>query len=74
MSALMATSNTSSSPPARRSQDLVIPDDFVERERHVLLGFVLDDLGDLAGFDRRQLHELGEDMKSGGADVDSSWP
>jgi hypothetical protein len=30
----------------------------------------LDDLGDLAGINRRQFDELGKDVEAGGADVD----
>ena len=58
-------------PAGRRAQNLIVPDDLFQRERHVLLRFVLDDLGDLAGIDRRQLDELGEDVKAGGANVDT---
>ena len=35
-----------------------------------MLGLVLDDLGDLAGVNRRQLNEFGEDMKARSANVD----
>ena len=54
----------------RRSQDLIVPDHFLQREGHVLLGFVLDDLGDLGRVHRRQFDELGKDVKAGRADVD----
>jgi hypothetical protein len=63
----MATSSTSSSPPGGGAEDLVIPNNFFQREGHVLLRFVLDDLGDLAGVDRRQLDELGERRGKPGA-------
>src|SRR5262249_16606557 len=53
-----------------RSQDLIIPNHFFERERDVLLGFVLDDLRDLGRVHRRELDELGKDVEAGGADVD----
>ena len=35
-----------------RAQNLVVPHDFFQRERHVLLRLVLDDLRDLAGIHR----------------------
>jgi hypothetical protein len=51
------------------AHDLVIPDDFLQREGHILLRLVLDDLGDFGSIDRRQLDELREDMKAGRAHV-----
>src|SRR5207245_1655269 len=53
-----------------RAQNLVIPDDLFEREGDVLLGLVLDDLGDFARVHRGKLDEFGEDVEAGGADVD----
>jgi hypothetical protein len=35
-----------------------------------LLRFVLDDLADFAGIDRRQFDEFGENMKTGRANID----
>ena len=54
----------------RRSQDLIVPDHFFQREGHVLLSFVLDDLGDLGSVHRRQFDKLGKNVKAGRADVD----
>jgi hypothetical protein len=51
------------------AEDLVIPRRFGEREGNVLLRLVLDDLGDLGGVDRRQLDELGKDLKPGGREI-----
>ena len=53
------------------AQNLIVPNDLLQRERHVLLGLVLDDLGNLAGIRRRQLHELGKDLKPRSADIDA---
>ena len=53
----------------RRAEDLIIPHDFGQRERHVLLRLVLDDLIHLAGVHRRQLDELGKNMEARRADV-----
>ena len=53
-----------------RTQDLVVPNDFLQRERDVLLRFVGHDLGDLRRVDRRQLDELGKHMEAGGAEAD----
>ena len=49
---------------------LVVPDDLVERERDLLLGLELDDVGDLLLFDRRQLDEAGQAGLAGDADGD----
>ncbi len=54
----------------RRSQNLIVPDHFFQREGHVLLSFVLDDLGDLGSVHRRQFDKLGKNVKAGRADVD----
>ncbi len=66
----MATSSTSSSPLGGGAEDLIIPHHFGQRERHVLLRLVLDDLPHLAGIHRRQLDELGENVEARRADVD----
>ena len=41
-----------------RAEDLIIPYDFAQRKRHVLLRFVLDNLTDLGRVHRRQFDEL----------------
>jgi len=53
---------------------LVVPDDFVEREGDLLLGLELDDVGDLAFFDGRQLHEPRQAALAGDADDDHVSP
>ncbi len=47
---------------------LVIPADFLDRERYVLLGLVLDDLDDLRLVNRRQFDKPGEDRLAGHAE------
>ncbi len=42
------------------AQRLVVPDDVFQRKGNLLPRLVLDDLADLAGFDRRQLDEAGQ--------------
>ena len=42
---------------AAADHPLVVPDDVFEREGNLLPRLVLDDVGDLLGFDRRQLDE-----------------
>ena len=51
----VSSAKPSSSLPAGHL--LVVPDHVVERERNLLPGFVLDDVGNLLRFDRRQLDE-----------------
>ena len=48
-----------------RAEDLIVPHHFLQRKRHVLLRFVLDDLRDLAGIYRRQFDEFGKTWKPG---------
>ena len=47
---------------------LVIPDDVFQRERNLLPGFVLDDVGNLLPLDRRQLDEPGQTALTGNGD------
>jgi hypothetical protein len=52
------------------AKDLVVPNDFIEWKGNVLLGFVLDDLGDFGGVDGGQFDEFGKGVKARGANVD----
>ena len=52
------------------AQNLVIPNDLLQWERHILLRFVLDYLGHFSGINRRQLDEFRKDMKARSANVD----
>ena len=47
---------------------LVVPDDVFERERNLLPGFVLDDVGNLLALDRRQLDEPRQAALAGNRD------
>jgi hypothetical protein len=67
---LTATSKHFEFAAGRRAEDLIIPHDFRERERHVLLRLVLDDLRDLVRVHRRQFDELGKNVVARRADVD----
>jgi hypothetical protein len=42
------------------AHDLVIPDHFVDRERHILLGLETDDRFDIAGHGAGQFHKARE--------------
>src|ERR1017187_2755548 len=52
------------------AEQLVVPNNFVDREGYVLLRFVLDDLPDLRLIDGRQLDEPREDGLPGDAEND----
>ena len=47
--------------PGFLPDELVVPDDFVDREGHILPGLELDDLVGLVVLEGRQLHEARED-------------
>ena len=54
-----------------RADNLVVPDDFFQRKRHILLGLVLNDLGDLRGVNGWKPNKFREGVKARGASVDA---
>src|SRR5206468_2481786 len=50
---------------------LIVPDDLIEVERNLLLGFEANDVADLLFLDRRQLDEPCQAALAGNADRDS---
>ena len=56
------------------TDNLVIPDDFIDRERNVLLRLKEDDPFDLFLLDRRQTHEAGKNhlLRDGVNDIAAS--
>ena len=50
--------------------DLVIPDNFFNRERNVVLGVQLNNFGNFFGLNRRKLTEFGKDLIARGTEVD----
>ena len=54
----------------RGPENLIIPNYLGQRKGNILLGLILNDLGDLGGINRGQFDKLGKNMETGSADVD----